>query len=240
MLFLALFIGVVLFQLYKAIFYAYEDGDDAYYISVAASAASSDTMYKLDAYMGIPTSVNYRYALAPFPIWIACLTRLSGLNTAFIAHALLPAFLLLVTYVIYIEISKLLFKESKEKQYMLLTLISVFFMFENVSTSTEGTFLLTRARQGKEALADIILPFLFLMILKLLKADLQIKASDWLMLLITLIAASLTSVLGNILAPLMILFLFIISIIKKKFKLLPGIAALVIPNACMCLIYYVL
>ena len=238
-LFLALFIGVVLFQLYKTLFYAYEDGDDAYYISIAASAASSDTMYRLDAYMGVPTSINFRYALAPFPIWISCLTRISGLNTAFIAHTLLPAFLLLVTYVIYIEISKLLFKE-KEKQYMLLTLLSVFFMFENVSTSTQGTFLLTRARQGKEALADIILPFLFLMILKLIKNDLKFKAEDWLMLLITLTAAALTSVLGNILAPLMILFLFIYTIIKKKFKLLPGMAALVIPNACMCLVYWLL
>ena len=240
MIFLALFLGIVLFQLYKALFYAYEDGDDAYYISVAASAAASDTMYKTDAYMGTAASVNYRYALAPFPIWISCLTRISGFKTAFIAHTVLPAFLLIVTYVIYIQISKLLFKESIEKQYMLLTLLSVFFMFENVSTSTQGTFLLTRARQGKEALANIILPFLFLMFLKLIKNDLNVKAAEWLMLLITLTSAALTSVLGNILAPVMILFLFIYTAIKKKFKLLPGLAALVIPNACMCVLYYLL
>ncbi|MBP5599407.1 MAG: hypothetical protein J6X48_03920 [Lachnospiraceae bacterium] len=236
--YLGIFLAVVLFQLYKTIFFAYEDGDDAFYVATSQIADSSDTMYRLDAYIGIPVEVNYRYALAPFPMWIALLARLSKVNVATIAHSVVAPVLILVTYAIYSEISKLIFENDNKKRYLFLMLLSIFFMFENVSTSTQGTFLLTRARQGKEALANVILPFLFLTLYRISKDNLKISFKDWLLLITTCTAAALTSLLGNILAPLMIFALFIYMIVKKqKITRLFVLGSTVLPSMLAVLLY---
>lgn len=236
--YLGIFLAVVLFQLYKTIFFAYEDGDDAFYVATSQIADSSDTMYRLDAYIGIPVEVNYRYALAPFPMWVALLARVSKVNVATIAHSVVAPVLILVTYVIYAEISKLIFENDNKKRYLFLMLLSVFFMFENVSTSTQGTFLLTRARQGKEALANVILPFLFLTLYRISKDNLKISFKDWLLLIISCTASALTSLLGNILAPLMIFALFIYMIVKKqKLKSLIVLGSTVLPSILAVLLY---
>ena len=75
MVYLGLFLGILAFQLYKAIFYAYADGDDSYYISVARVAEVSNRMYLTDAYLGTPSVILYRYALAPFPINISTIAK---------------------------------------------------------------------------------------------------------------------------------------------------------------------
>lgn len=237
-IYLGIFIAVVLFQLYKAIFFAYEDGDDAFYVATSQVAVTTDTMYQFEPYIGGSTELNFRYALAPFPMWLAAISSLTKVNVAIIAHTVLPPVLILVTYVIYAEISKLLFESDNKRRYLFLMLLSIFLMFENVSTSTQGTFLLTRARQGKEALANVILPFLFLTGFRIIKEGCEFKFRDWLLLSITTTAAALTSLLGNILAPLMILALFIYMIIKKqKIAKVLAVGTTVLPSALAVLCY---
>ncbi len=237
-IYLGIFLAIVLFQLYKTIFYAYEDGDDAFYVATSQIAATSDTMYRLEAYLGIPIEMNYRYALAPFPMWIAAISYLTKINVVIISHTVLPPILILVTYAIYVEISKLLYEEDRKKRYIFLMLLALLFMFENVSTSTQGTFLLTRARQGKEALANVILPFLFLTGFRIIKEKCEVKFRDWLLLVITSTATALTSLLGNILAPLMVLALLIYMLVKKqKFTKILAIGTSVIPCALAVLLY---
>lgn len=239
-IYLGIFLAIVLFQIYKAVFFAFEDGDDAYYISVAQSTATSELFYKTDAYTGIPVETpNYRYALAPFPIWITVLSRVTDINVATMSHVILPVALLLVTYVIYYEISKLVF-DNKEKRFMFMILTSVFFMFENTSIDTQGTFLLTRARQGKEALACVILPMLFLECFRLVKNDFDIKINDWLLLAVSMTAASLTSLFANVLGLVMILALLLLMLVKKvKINRIFVTALTVIPNILTVLLYVV-
>ena len=217
--YLGLFFGIVLFELYKTIFYAYADGDDSFYVATARIAEVSDSMYRLDAYIGIDigTSIPFRYALAPFPIWIAMLARVSGVDSATLSFSILSPMLVVVTFFLYNEISKLLFgRENREKRYMFLALTAVFEMFANVSTSTAGTFMLTRARQGKEALACIILPLVFYELFRIVKADGDIKFLDFVTLVATTSAASLASLLGNVLVPLMLAGAGIWLIVKRK------------------------
>lgn len=217
-IYLGLFLGIVAFQLYKAIFYACADGDDAFYIATARTAEISNRMYELDAYIGVPVDeMPFRYVFAPFPMWEAVLARVSGVHTATLAHTILPPILIIVTYILYNEISKLLFgAENREKRFMFLTLTAVFEMFANVSTSTSGTFLLTRARQGKEALACIILPLLFYELFRLARAEGELKIKDLMLLFATFGAASLSSLLGNVLAPIMIAGAALWMLVKRK------------------------
>ncbi len=239
-IYLGLFLALILFQIYKAIFYVYADGDDAFYIATAQVADQSDLMYLRNPYMGDGMGLNYRYVIAPFPMIIASVARLTGLKSATVAHIFLSPVLILVTYLIYYEISKILFKEDREKRYMFLSLLAIFVIFGNYSTSTAETFLLTRSRQGKEALANIILPFLFLMFLKIAEDIKKLKFTHFCMLTLTMLGAALTSVFANILAPLM-LGLFVLYAIYRKagFKNIFLLCLPVLPNIIFLLIYFV-
>ena len=240
MIYLGLFLGIVAFQLYKTIFYACADGDDAFYIATARTAEVSNRMYELDAYIGVPIAeMPFRYVFAPFPMWEAVLARVSGVHTATLAHTVLPPILIIVTYILYNEISKLLFgAENREKRFMFLTLTAVFEMFANVSTSTSGTFLLTRARQGKEALACIILPLLFYELFRLARADGEVKFKDLLILFAAFGAASLSSLLGNVLAPIMVAGAVLWMLVRRKrFKNIVLICTPVIISAATVLMY---
>ena len=238
--YLGLFFGIVAFQLYKTIAYGYADGDDSFYVATARIAEVSNRMYELDAYIGIPLEeVPFRYALAPFPIWEAVLAQVSGVHSAILAHTVLPPILIVVTYILYNEISKLLFgAENREKRFMFLTLTAVFEMFANVSTSTSGTFMLTRARQGKEALACIILPLLFYELFRLARADGEVKFKDLLILFAAFGAASLSSLLGNVLAPIMVAGAALWMLVRRKrFKNIVLICTPVIISAASVLLY---
>ena len=229
-IYLSLFLGIVLFQLYKTVFYAYADGDDAFYVASARIAEASGKMYRLDAYVGITTPVPYRYALAPFPMWVAMLARVSTIDSAALSHSVLAPMLIAVTYFLYNEISKLLFgSENREKRYMFLTLVAVFEMFSNVSTSTSGKFLLTRARQGKEALACIVLPLLFYCFLRIVKSESEIKMRDYVTLFVIAVASSLTSLLANVLVPLAFFGAGIWMLVKRK-----KFVNILLLGACLC------
>lgn len=237
-LYLGLFIGILLFIFYKTVFYAFEDGDDSFYIATAQAAVSADYMYVKDPYIGLGASITYRYALAPFPMWISVIAKITGLNVAFLAHSILPPVLITISFIIFSEIAKLIYEDSLEKQYMLLCLLSVFELFSNVSSSTAATFLLTRSRQGKAALANIIIPLLFLLIYKTVRNELKLKGSDYLLLFFLSGAAALTSVFGNILFPIGIGFLLIYEIVKRKsFYVLFFTGLTLVPNVLAIALY---
>lgn len=237
-IYLGIFLAIVAFQLYKAVFYAYEDGDDSFYVATSQVTNASDRMFLADAYKGNATTMEYRYALAPFPIWIAMVARLSGVNVATLSHVIIPVVFIPLTYIIYNEIGGLLFCGDREKKYMFLSLIALFEMFSNVSTSTSGTFMLTRARQGKEALACIVIPLVFLEVYRIIKSGYDIKFRRWAFLVILCIAGALTSVFANILIPFMILFLVICELINKcPIKRVLADCLVVLPNLCVAFLY---
>lgn len=239
-IYLGLFLALVFFQVYKALFYVYADGDDAFYIATAQVADQSDLMYLRNPYVGDSMGLNFRYILSPFPMLTASVARLTHLKSATVAHIFLSPILILVTYLIYYEISKLLFKEDREKRYMFLFLLAIFVIFGNYSTSTAETFLLTRSRQGKEALANIILPFLFLMFLRIAEDIKKLKFTHICILVLTMLAAALTSVFANILAPLMLGLFVLYAIFRKAgYKNVILLSLPVIPNILFLLMYFV-
>ena len=82
------------------VFLRYADGDDAYYVAVSTITESSNTMYKVQPYSMGNTLLDTRHSLAPFPIWIAFLARISGCHPSFVAHIAVSFTLIFMTYVI--------------------------------------------------------------------------------------------------------------------------------------------
>lgn len=215
--YLSLFLGIVVFQLVKTVTFSYADGDDAYYVAVAQSVSGEKTaLYSYDAYTGLETGIAYRYALAPFPLFISYFARLLDANAATVAHICMPVFLIPVTYILYNAIAKKIFKDNNSKRYMFLCLMSIYVMFSHYSYSAAEYFMLARTRQGKEALANIIIPFLFLVMIDITSREVwEIRISDLGLLLAICVSASLTSVFGNLLVLIMLFGNFIYSFIRK-------------------------
>lgn len=215
--YLSLFLGIVLFQLYKSVFYAYADGDDAYYIAVAQSiAGGGNSLYLHDSYTGLNIDIAYRYALAPFPVWIAYLARIFKLNAAIVSHICMPVMLIPVSYFIYNAIALKLFGENKTKRYMFLCLLAVFVLFSHYSICSPEFFMLARTRQGKEALGNIIIPFLFFEMIDIAKNEkYRVETENILVMFFLCIATALTSVFGNLLILIVLFGNFIYSFIRK-------------------------
>lgn len=247
-LFLVFFIALLGFQIYKTIFYSYADGDDAFYIPTALVTNVSDKLYTIDPYIGteIPfEKLNYRYALAPFPIWISYLARISGIHVATVSHVFIPVPLIIVTYIIFFEISKVLFRNDRAKRYMFMVLAAVYVLFSNVSTSTAETFLLTRARQGKEALANIALPLVFLLLFEihneLEENTIKIKFSMMIPVCVISVAASLMSVFSGVLIGIALFVYGIILLFEKRtIRILLDVAIMAVPCIASILLYLIL
>ncbi|MBR3769273.1 MAG: hypothetical protein IKL06_01955 [Lachnospiraceae bacterium] len=164
-----IFALLLLFQLYKSYTLAYADGDDAYYIPISTAANLGGGMYEISPYTGAPTDFDIRHGLAPFPMWVSFIADKMGVNTAVAAHTWIPLVLIPLTYIIYYYIGKELLLERKHYISVFMNFVALLQIFGNYSIYPASTFLLTRTRQGKAALGNIIIPFLIYLLIMLVK-----------------------------------------------------------------------
>jgi hypothetical protein len=199
--------ALLVLQLVLACVLAYEEGDDAYYVAISTAAESSDTMYQTLAYTGRHTSFDARHGLAPFPIWVALAARITGIRTVTMAQVALPVVLIGMSYAIYYLIGKKLFPQGVRQVPMFLIFIEFLVLFGGYSTYSAENFLLVRTAQGKAVLAAIVIPFLVLLLLRLLEAlqeNQKIGRAYWALLALTAGAGCLCSTLGNLLTCLLL------------------------------------
>ncbi len=162
-----IFFAIVIFQLVMSVCLAFADGDDAYYIPISAITEVSGSMYHVIPYTGETTPLDIRHGLAPFPIWIAFLSRISGIHATILAQSVLGGVLIIICYLLYFRIAGLLFADNKEGIPYFMILVAFLQIFGNYSFYTAETFLITRTSQGKAVLANIILPFIFWCLLQM-------------------------------------------------------------------------
>lgn len=194
-LWLGIFVLLAL-QLFLACILAYEEGDDAYYIAVANVTKQSDTMYRVLPYTGGSTEVDMRHGMAPFPVWVAYLSKLSGIPVVIVAHIVLPLTLIAMSCGIYYLIGRRMFVNDGRKQALFLLTAEILILFGGYSLYTPENFLLVRTAQGKAVLANIVLPFLlwlFLTILDKVQASEKIGICLWLLTASTMTAGCLCS-----------------------------------------------
>ena len=240
----AVFLLLVLVQLAASVVMAYGDGDDAFYVAVSTITESSNTMYKIMPYNMGGTGLDIRHGLAPFPIWIAFLARISGLKTALVAHTAVSTCLIGLAYVIYYKIGQILFRDKKESLPIFLSFAALLVMFGDYSYKTVENFMIARSRQGKAALGSIIVPvtiLLLLMIFEEVQAGKKARWMLWVLLGTTVTAACLCSTLGTLL---MCLFLGVAGLcagaVYKNLRLVICMAACCVPAVVFAGMYFVL
>lgn len=235
---------LLLLQLILTVFMAYEEGDDAYYIAVSTITESADTMYRSLPYTGMSTGLDARHGLAPFPIWIAYLARMSGMPAVTVGQIALPLVLLTMAYGIYYLIANQLFADKRKNIPLFMILVEVLFLFGGYSVYSAENFLLVRASQGKAVIANIVIPFLFYLLLLLLEAlqkQGKTAGKQWLLLAFTMMAGCLCSTMGTVLTCILLGAAGICTAVSyRKWRILiPMVLCCAVP-AGMALLYFVL
>ena len=198
----SIFLVLVVLQLVLAVGMTYQDGDDAYYVAISTLTESSNTLYELMPYSMGATGLDMRHGLAPFPVWIAFLARISGIPTVSVAHVAVPLALIPTTYLIFYQIGRLLFEKKKERLPLFLCFTAILVIFGNYSLYTAENFMLARSRQGKSALGCIVIPMVFLLFLLILDRAEKGQKDQWMLWVLlgaAVTAACLCTTLGTML-----------------------------------------
>lgn len=226
-------------QILASVFLEYYDGDDSYYVAQSVMTNTFDTMYLRDNYTGYPYSLDIRHALSPTPIYIAWMSRLSGIHPAIIAHSVLAPAWLLLMYCVYGQIGKRLLAGNKGWQPLLLIFLAVWFAFGNVSIYTSETFIMTRTWQGKGLMAGVILPTLLLCLIYL--SDKKPKIGSWILFVMAIISAVFATSVSFMLVPTVVgLAAVLIGWLKKSAKTVLLMGACCLPCILIAVCYLVI
>ena len=239
----AIALAGILLQLVLAVVMAFEDGDDAFYVTTSNLSVTWDSMYRLLPYNFGSTSLDFRHCLAPFPIWIAFLSKLSGIHPAVFSHTLIPLILLPLAYCIYGLLGYRLLGKNRKKLPAFLIFAEVLILWGNVSAYTAETFLISRTRQGKALLCAIVVPAMFLLLHILterLLYDKKVEKSLWLLLSMAVFSAGLGSTMGDFLSPFLLgVFGLCLLFMTKRCKPLLPLFFCMIPGLCYMVLYAV-
>lgn len=232
---------LLLFQMFQAVFMTYGDGDDAFYVAVSTIAEESNTMYQKLPYTGGSTGLDIRHGLAPFPIWIAFLARISGVPTVTVAHVAAPLMLIPMTYGIYYLIGGKVCQKHSEKLPLFLVLTELLVLFGDYSLYSVENFMIARSRQGKAALGSIVIPatiYLFLLILERLQENRKVALRLWLLLLCCIFTGCMCSTLGAVLLCMITGVTGICAAVSyKKWRILIPMALCCVPAVCYAILY---
>ena len=239
-----LFWGLLAFQLIQAVRMTYGDGDDAYYVAVSSLTQEANTMYQKIPYTGKSTGVDTRHGLAPFPVWISFLGKVSGMPAVTVAHVILPVVLIAMTYAIFYLIGKKLFPGKNGRLPLFLVFTEILVLFGDYSYQSVENFMIARSRQGKAALGSIVIPFvlyLLLVICRKLQENKNVSLIWYLLLAAAAIAGCLCSTMGSLLICMLIGIAAIVMVSAyKKWRILLPMAACCVPCVGFTLIYLIL
>ncbi len=223
---------------------AYEEGDDAYYVAVTTVTAEADTMYQVLPYTGFATQLDARHGLAPLPVWAAFLSRLSGIHAATMCQIVLPIVLIAMAYSVFYLIGRRLFADNRRGCPLFLLLIELLVIFGGQSLYTSENFLLVRTAQGKAVLANIVIPFLFWLLLVLLERLQRGERAGfryWLLVAAAMISGCLCSTQGALLVCLLLgTGGLCAAVCYRRWKVLPPVAACCVVPAVTVLLYLAL
>lgn len=239
-----LFFGLLLFQLIMAFTLTSFDGDDSEYVARSLIAQQSNVMYTILPYSGGTTTLDIRHALAVFPMWVACIGRLSGVHATIVSHSVLPLVFIPLTYLVYFEIGKCLFKKKKELLPAFLVVMSLLQIFGNVSIYTRETFFLTRTWQGKSLAANLVMLSVVWLLLWIFDGKDETteagkkKNGLWLLLWLTNMTAGICTSQAAFFCVIIIgIAGFFMAIYERKFMILVKAGLVCIPNAAYMLLY---
>lgn len=209
-----LFWGLCFVQILLVVVLCHSDADDNYFIGIANTSLSTDTLFCFDAYTGQPAAAfPLRYVFSPFPVFWGSISKLTGIHPAILAHTVFPVILILLAYLIIYELGFRIFRDS-QKSLMFCNIMAFMNFFGNYSIYTTSTFLLFRIWQGKAMVANIILPLLVFWFLN----EEERGMKEFLVLLVIVVAGCGVSSMGIVLQLLLLFAYGVVYVFRKRWK----------------------
>lgn len=200
---LILVIGLLMAQLILQ----HADADDFEFVAISTAAKQTDQLLMLDTNTGEQLKHFFfmpKRILAPFPFLMAVYAVLVDVHPTIMCHTIYPVVALLLCLFTYFMIGGQFFndREKKDKCLTFLFWVILIMVLGGYSTRTIGAMLLFRSWQGKAMLAVWILPIIFLLLLRVMENGWNIQM--WVGLSIVILAGTLTSLMAEILIPILV------------------------------------
>lgn len=228
--------ALIVYQLVYIHHHVYLEWDDTYYVNLANEAVYSDQIYWVYPETGSFPDFDRRYVLSLWPIFYAWLSRLIGVIPTIMAHTILPWLIIPLAYIVYALIGKKLFPRDGQLQGMFLAMAVLLHLFMSGQHTAGLTFLSITPWVGKGVLAAVLLPMLFLLVLRVSQKN---TYKEWLLLGISGLGGCLLSSMGIMLIPVFIGMAAVLIAVQKRtvFYVLCGLASCL---PCLVLgLYYI-
>lgn len=142
--------------------YQHSDDDDSRFVALELIAVERDEMLTRNPINGDPWYWNVgevkKDYTSPWTMYVAIISKLTGIHPAILSHRMLPIFLIPLCYMAYILLGLHLFRDNWEKTFLFVIIISLVNIFGYTSTHTISSLLLLRIWQGKGLYAGLMIP----------------------------------------------------------------------------------
>ncbi|MDE7434596.1 MAG: hypothetical protein K2N01_02055 [Lachnospiraceae bacterium] len=187
--------------------------DVSYYIGEISSAVFDNMAGVSDPYSGAQLShFSATYVMETYLLHSSVVCRLFHIAPLIEVRTVMAAVAVILFNIILFQIGRCLFKDCRWKILLLLSGAFVICLFSN-SIYVPGDFLLMRAFEGKNFLANIFIPVIFLYFLQLLEKE---RRSVWAGLFLAVCASFTYSMSAIFLLPVMLLGIFVPLVINKR------------------------
>ena len=230
--------ALLLLQLYYMLTNEYSGWDTAYYVGNMNTAVFTDTMYVFDGNSGWKVAdLPFRYCLSSFYMQGAAVCLLTKLPALVYCRYVTPAVGWLVSNVIIWEIGRRTVgkREKRYAWWFLGAVCAVNFFF--ASTYTTSEFLLTRSLEAKSYCANIVVPIIFLIAIRLWE---RWREKDyWIVLFFVTFASDAISFSSLMLVPVLLTVLCgAMLLVERKAVIFRNYVACMIVPVLYGLVYY--
>ncbi len=170
-LFCAIFVGLLLIQLYYALFYSRTYMADDGYVAFSSAALSDNYINTTDFYSGlyIPHDASWlSRVIQSYNYFPAYLSFISGIKPVVIAHTVIYVFVVILAYTVYLVLAYQIF-ESRENILLFLIFVSLLYIFGYHSHYSITFRLLGPNSEGKAILAVVLSPFMLCIMKKVIE-----------------------------------------------------------------------
>ncbi len=210
--------------------------DAAYYVANVTTSLETNTLNIYDPYTGDwQDHFEMRYFFAAFPLNDAVFCNIFKIHPLVWCKTTMAGVTVFLTNMVLFMTGKKLFKGDHLKCLMFVffaDLMNFFF----ITIFTTSTFLMTRTYEGKSLLANVVLPAVFYIYLKLFENEKDL--GSWGLLFLAAIGSPVLSSSANMLMPAMIAVTILpLALVKKNWKIVPMSLICMLPGLALMLTY---
>lgn len=231
---------LIVVQIYMPVGHMRTDTDDARFVAEAMESYELDTMLQYHPitgeYVGEPIGEMRKDIASPFPIFMALTGSLLQLTPPVAVHVFFPIIFILLAYAVYYLLGNYFTHGNGKYTALFLFFISLLHCFAYESIYAAGYTLLAVIWQGRSVLAMVIMPFIWLLLMKSMDQNNE-RTKYFALLLCAVLAGLLTSSMAIELLPILIgTYSVMIGIKSRTLRPAVKMAFLIIPCvACYCI-----